>query len=317
MKYLLFLIFLTLGLNPVSAREVLLVVGLEGEDEYREVFEKSVENWVEACEKAGVSCEKIDRSSKPSPKAKLENRLAQVGSNELWVVLIGHGTFDGREAKFNVAGDDFSAREFGEWCREITGNLVVINFSSASSPFLSELAGENRTVITATKSANEIFYARFGEYFSEAIPGIENADLDNDEQVSLLEAFLHASARVKEFYGNEGRLATEHALIDDNGDGLGTRSEWFEGTSAVRVARDGAEPDGLRAMQQVLVMNDLEKNFPPELRDQRDKLEREVRLLRRKKQDLDEEEYYKDLENYLRQLALIYEKVGTGKGDEP
>lgn len=317
MKPLLFLVLLALGLNLVSAREVLLVVGLEGEDEYREVFEKSVKNWVEACEKAGVPCEKIDESSKPSTKAKLQERLAEVGSNELWVVLIGHGTFDGREAKFNVAGDDFSAREFGEWCREITGNLVVINFSSASSPFLSELAGENRTVITATKSANEIFYARFGEYFSRAIPGIEDADVDNDEQVSLLEAFLHASSKVKEFYGNEGRLATEHALIDDNGDGLGTRSEWFEGTSAVRVARDGAEPDGLRAMQQVLVMNDLEKNFPPELRDQRDKLEREVRLLRRRKQELDEEEYYKDLENYLRQLALIYEKVEDGKGDEP
>ena len=87
--------------------------------------------------------------------------------------------------------------------------------------------------MTATKSPDEVFYARFGEYFAEAIGGLEDADIDQDRQVSLLEAFRHAAAAAATFYDNEGRLATEHALIDDNGDGT------------LRIARRGitGEPE--------------------------------------------------------------------------
>jgi hypothetical protein len=185
----------------------------------------------------------------------------------------------------------------------------VINTASASAPFLNDLTGENRTIITATKSPNEIYYARFGEYFSLAIGGLKEADLDNDDQVSVLEAFVYSASKVTEFYTLAGRLSTEHSLIDDNGDSLGTRADWFEGVTATKVAGDGAEPDGLRAMQQVLVPNELEKNFPPELKKKRDELEIKVRLLRRNKPNLKEADYYRDLEALLKELAVIYQKV--------
>ena len=250
----------------VDAVEVVVIAGLAGQEEYSSVFKESIENWKSACKSAEVPCRVIGSVSSPDSgdevKKEVQKRLSEKLDEELWVVMIGHGTFNGREAKFNIAGDDFTAKEFGKWCEARTGELVVVNTSSSSSPYLQACSGENRTVITATKSANEIYYTRFGSYFSKAITGQKESDLDNDDQVSLLEAYIYAANQVADFFAREGRLATEHSLLDDNGDTLGTRAEWFEGTTAVKVAKEGAEPDGLRAMQQVLVKNELERSFP-------------------------------------------------------
>ena len=317
-RFLLLFFFFT---SFAGAREVLVVVGLEGADEYRETFKTSAESWEKACQKANVPCQIMGiaapMGSDSSVKEKLEKKLSEIGEKELWLILIGHGTFDGRSAKFNIPGKDFTSGELAEWCKGITGDLVLVNTASASAPFIKALAGKNRTIISATKSANEIFYARFGSYFSTAVTGIKEADLDNDDQVSLLEAFLFSADQVAQFYNQEGRLSTEHALIDDNGDGLGTRAEWFEGTTATKVAKTGAQPDGLRAMQQVLVENDLEKDFPPDLRKRRDELETRVRVLRRKKSKMAEADYYRDLEKLLRELAHIYQKAEkAGESDK-
>ena len=88
-----------------------------------------------------------------------------------------------------------------------------------------KLSREQRVIITATKNEAEVFYTRFGGYFAEAVGGLTDADVDNDEQVSLLEGFIYASEKVASFYENKGRLATEHAILDDNGDKLGSRAE--------------------------------------------------------------------------------------------
>lgn len=242
---------------PQSDLTVLLVVGAPGEAEYEDRFAEMVTTWQAASAKGGANLMTIgvdagDRDH-ASDRQRLQQRLKQEGqrkdAGEVWLVLIGHGSFDGRTVKFGLTGPDFTDEELAEWLSDWQRPLAVINTASASSPFLSALSGENRIVIAATKSASEIFYTRFGEYFSRAIAGIEAADLDNDEQVSLLEAFLYASTEVANFYQSEGRLATEHALIDDNGDGLGTRSDWFEGVRAVRKASEGADADGERALQ--------------------------------------------------------------------
>ena len=287
--------------------EVIVVVGLEGEEEYQEVFQQNLNHWKTACATAEVPCRVID------DKASLKTALETVGDQPLWLVLIGHGTFNGRVAKFNIKGDDFTSSELSEWCKGIKREFVLINTTSASAPFIREMAGKNRTIITATKSANEIFYARFGNYFSEAITGIDEADLDNDEQVSLLEGYLYAADKVSEFYQQEGRLATEHALIEDNGDGMGTRADWFEGTTATKTAKEGAKPDGLRAMQQVLVKNELEKAIPAELLTVRNELEADVRFLRSRKSEMAEKAYYTELEALLLKLAKIYQEVEAAK----
>jgi hypothetical protein len=139
--------------------------------------------------------------------------------------------------------------------------------------------------------------------------GNAKADLDKDGQTSLLEAFLTASNSVDEFYAAAGRLITEHALLDDNGDGLGTRADWFRGIRPVQKARDNASLDGYRAHQFYLVRSEDEMKMAPSLRAQRDKLELEVMKLRDSKDNISEEEYFSKLEVLLYDIAQIYEQT--------
>ena len=175
---------------------------------------------------------------------------------------------------------------------------------------MNALAGENRVVITSTKSGYQYNYARFGQYFSEAI-GDPQADLDKDGQTSLLEAYLLASSRVEEFYRQEARLATESALLDDNGDGRGTPASWFRGVRAVKKPKGDALVDGIRAHQLHLVRSKTEEQMPPELRSRRDALENQLAQLRETKSQLDEDDYYQQLLPIMVELAKIYEAADS------
>ncbi len=230
---------------------------------------------------------------------------ASTGREPLWIVLIGHGTFDGREAKFNLRGPDFTDVELDQWLTSSKRPVVVINCASASGPFINRLSGRDRIVVTATKSGYELNFARFGQYIAESIDD-ERADLDKDGQVSLLEAFLTASSRVDEYYRTHSQLATEHALLDDNGDGLGTPSDWFRGIRATRRAKDGAALDGHRAHQIHLVKSDRERQMPADLGRRRDQIELSVAALRDQKDKLGEDVYYRKLEDLMVELARLY-----------
>jgi len=300
--------------DPNTARPtVVVVVGTAGTAEYGAQFVKWEHLWEQACSKGGAQFISIglDEVQNPDDRTKLQQSIAtesQKTDVALWLVLIGHGTFDGRTAKFNLRGPDLAADDLAEWLKPVIRPLVVINTSSSSAPFLSILSGPQRVVITATKSGYEQNYARFGEYLAGAIAE-PKADLDKDGQTSLLEAFLTASHRVDEFYKATGRLVTEHALLDDNGDGLGTRADWFRGIRPIQRAEDGAALDGYRAHQFHLVHSEAESKMTPELRAERDRLELEVIKLRDSKDNFSEEEYFSRLEKMLYDIALIYEKA--------
>ena len=216
------------------------------------------------------------------------------------------GTYDSQSAKFNLRGPDVSAREMVQWLDGCTRPLAIINCASASGPFINRLSGENRAIVTASKSGFEYNFARFGQHMARAI-GSSQADLDKDEQTSLLEAFIAASAKVAEFYEQEGRLATEHALVDDNGDGLGTPADWFRGVRATRTPQDGKSADGLRANQLHLIRTPRDANLSETARVRRDELERHVSQLRDKKATLSANDYYGQLEVWLLELARLYE----------
>ncbi len=293
---------------------VLVVIGAAGEEEFGRAFEESAGHWEKAGTNAGAKLAVLGLGTQPgtSDRERLQQALAQEpkdGAGELWLVLLGHGTFDGREAKFNLRGADVSASELAEWLKPFRRPLAIIDTASASAPFLAKLSGTNRVVITATRSGHEVNYARFGGFLSEAVAD-PAWDLDKDGQTSLLEAFLAASRRTAEFYVGEGRLATEHALLDDNGDGLGTSPEWFRGVRAVKRAKDGAPPDGLRAHQFHLVRRGDDTTLPPAARARRDELELAVARLRDLKGSLDEMEYYRRLEAFLIEMARLYEQAG-------
>ena len=264
----------------------------------------------------------LTEAGSESDRDQFKKRLAEaVGSEDprrargtpLWLILIGHGTFDGKVARFNLRGPDVAASELADWLKPIERPIAVINCASSSGPFLNELSGPNRVVITATQSGHEYNFARFGDFLSAAISDPQ-ADLDKDEQTSLLEAFLLTSSRVREFYANEGRLMTEHALLDDNGDKLGTPADWFQGVRAVKSAKSGAAVDGLRAAQWHLVRSAREKQLPAETRERRDHLELELANLRSRKAEISEDEYFGLIEPLLVELAKLYESAMSSDG---
>lgn len=297
----------------VDRATVILAVGAPGEDEFGAGFLEWAGQLETAAKRGGASCLVIGtRTNDPiSAREKLQLALAnepKESTAELWLVLIGHGTFDGKEAKFNLRSLDIGASELAGWLQPFQRPLAVIDTTSASAPFLNKLSASNRVVITATRSGSEINFARFGKFFAPACASPE-ADLDKDGQTSLLEAFLMAARQVKEFYGNEGRLMTEHALIDDNGDGLGTPPDWFRGIRATKTAKDGSALDGLRAHQFHLVRSDAEMKLTPEVRAHRDELELTIARLRAEKKNVPEDDYYRKLESLLLELARLYEQT--------
>jgi hypothetical protein len=294
---------------------VIAVVGAPGEPEFGTNFLGQFQAWRDACTQAGVPLTGIGAESDGSTNdldqlQALFNAETKEGSEELWLVLIGHGTFDGQEAKFNLRGPDLSATNLAISLRPFTRPVVVINTASSSGPFIPALAASNRIVITATRTGNEQNFARFGHYFAGAIAD-RKADIDQDGQTSVLEAFLGASTQVAEFYKREGRLATEHSLIDDNGDGLGTPANWFRGLRATKRPRENAAVDGLRAHQSHLLRSPEEIRLDPASRVRRDQLERDLAKLRDTKKDTPEDEYYRKLEALLLELARVYDDAAA------
>jgi hypothetical protein len=292
-----------------NGTSVIIVVGAAGEAEFGSNFVHQAVLWDSACQKAGcrVLTIGVDSGSETNDFETLKQALASEpkdGPNELWLVMIGHGTFDGKEARFNLRGPDVSASDLALWLQPFHRRLAVIDTSAASAPFLNKLYRTNRVIITATRSGNEHNFTRFGQYLAGTITNPE-ADLDKDGAVSLLEAFLMASRKTSEFYKLDGRIITEHALLDDSGDGLGTPADWFQGLRAVKRPKENAPVDGLLARQFYLIRSAADQELSAEQRAKRDELERSVLQLRDKKQKMPEEEYYEELEKLLLQLATV------------
>jgi hypothetical protein len=291
---------------------VFLLVGAAGEEEFGKHFAEAAGKWEKVVSAAQAKLVAI--GTKPAQTNDLAQFHAALeaepksGPGEVWFVLLGHGTFDNKEAKFNLRGPDLAADDFGARLKAFQRPIAVVNGASASGPFINKLSVPGRVIVTATRSGQEVNFARFGGHFATAIGSLE-ADLDKDGQTSLLEAYLFAASRVMEFYETEGRLATEHPLLDDNGDGLGTPPDWFRGVRAVKKAKDGATVDGLRAHQFVLVRSEQEKRLPPAVRAKRDELELAIGKLRDRKTEMPEPEYYAKLEPLLLDLAKLYQSA--------
>jgi hypothetical protein len=290
---------------------VLVVVGAAGEEQYGEIFEESANAWLEAAGGAGAEAIEIaGGADQPSSRERLQTALLSATNSpaDLWLVFVGHGTFDGKEAKFNLPGPDISATELAEWIKPLNRRTVIFQSASASAPYINRLSATNRIIITATRSGAEQNYARFGINAANALTNTL-ADLDQDGQNSALEIFLAASRMTAEWYETEGRLATEHPLIDDNGDGRGTPVTWFQGLRVVKKSADGLLADGLRANQVFLVPGEFEASLTTEQRQWRDAREIEIARLRERKASMPEPEYLAALEKLLLELSRFYREI--------
>ena len=181
---------------------VIVVVGAPGEPDYGADFAQAADAWAQACKRAAVNYIEIGRdpwieesspqtpvgqpattaiapATAPAPatnaartdRQRLQDALHQQaqGTQPLWVVLLGHGTFAAQEAKFNLRGPDFSDAELAAWLKPLARPVALIDCSSASGSFLNKISAPGRVVITATQSGAEVNYARFGTYMAQAI----------------------------------------------------------------------------------------------------------------------------------------------------
>ncbi|MEM7387987.1 MAG: hypothetical protein AAF514_23880 [Verrucomicrobiota bacterium] len=295
--------------------ELLLVVGAAGEEKYLQDFGGVAERWAEAAKKGDVKSE-IIAGERPAEALKtfLTETTAKKSDTPLWIVYIGHGTFNGREAKWNLSGPDVSSFQLKEWLTPFERTVFIVSGSSASGPFVRDLSAPNRVVITATESGSEWNYALFGNWFSKAL-NVAEADLNNDGQNSLFENFLYAARQTESFYKEEGRLATEHALLDDNGDTRGTSAEAFDPTGQpAKKSKEGSKLDGELAQLWSLILNAQEKALSAQQRQQRNLLEQQIFELRRRRSALTEEQFYTNVEILLRKVTKIYdEALGDGE----
>ncbi len=223
-------------------------------------------------------------------------RLARVPADGLvCLVLIGHGSFDGADAKFNLVGPDLEAAEWAALLQPIRAQVVVVNTASASAPFLTRLAGPRRVVITAAATPAQRYDTVFAEYFTAAFTSGE-ADLDKDRRVSIWEAFAYASARVRRYYEQRGQLATERALLDDTGDGIGKEA-------------GEAGPDGALASRLFLDAGpEVERTASPaisELLARRARLLADLDELKRKQSFMPADDYARELERLLVDIARL------------
>lgn len=300
---------------PASAQttHLAVIVGLSGDPEYAELYGK----WAAALVDGAVDRYGIPRTQvhylteKPDgdPKratgrstrdeiVKTFEALAAAGREDLiFVVLIGHGTFDGRSAKFNLPGPDMAAADFEPLLKRLAPRRVVlVNTASASGPFIETLSGPNRTIVTATRSGRESFATIFGGYFVDALT-TDAADLDKNKRISVLEAFDYARQEVANTYERQGIILTEHALLDDTGDKEGSTTPAADGDEG-RVA-------ALLTLGSVTGADPLPADPRARaLHEERRALERRVESLRLMKDGMDPARYAGELEKLLTELAL-------------
>ena len=219
--------------------------------------------------------------------------------NALFVFFIGHGSYDGKESKFNLVGPDLSATEYATLLTALpTKRVVVFNMSSASGEFARSLSAKGRIVITATKSGQETNATRFAGFFIEALKATDS-DTDQDGHISILEAFVYANRLTSEFYTRAGRLATEHALLEDNGDGVGReRAENGEGLLARATYLDSLSYEQAAA-----------NAVTAKLLRERARLEGEIEQLIGQKANLPEAVYETSLEKLFIELAKINRSI--------
>jgi hypothetical protein len=297
------------AVDPVPiARSVLVVVGAPGEPEYASVFRESAERW-RAALASSSQLEWIDGTEATNADKSDHDRILDwivknSDSKESWLVLIGHGTSDKDSTKFNLRGPDISADEISMEIAKGPSRWVVVNCASSSGPFINALSGKNRVILTATKSGSEQNYARFGEYISHSLVD-PTADLDHDNSVSILEAFLAASNRVAQFYDNEDRLASEQALIDDNGDAKGTPAVFYRGARPIKAPADGLQVDGPLAGRVIVSSFAKSVQWTEQQQASIESIEAQIETLRLKKKDMNEDDYYQQLERLFFEIISV------------
>jgi hypothetical protein len=289
---------------PASAQDphLLVVVGVGGSPEHTEKFHKWGTSVAEAAATRGIPAANIvyladrpeqapSRIQARSTRENVTRALTELATrakpdDEVFVLLLGHGSYDGRQAAFNLPGPDLTAEDYKLLLDKFpTQRVIFVNTSSSSGAFVPVLAGPARTIVAATKTGGERNETRFPEFFVEALT-TDVADRDRNGRISVLEAFDYSRTKVEATYQQTGHLLTEHATLDDGMEGKLAGMQFLAPTQARSAELASASP-ALRGLLQ-----------------ERDALEREIAELRLRKDSMEAVRYEQELERLLTDLAL-------------
>ena len=315
----------------VGQTHLIIVTGLGGDEAHRSKFH----SWAATFREAAITRFEIDESNivylaeNPeldpsaidgvSTKENILESFRSIASRigpegELFVLLIGHGSYQGEESKFSLPGPDMTAADFAEALEFYPlQKIAFVNTASAGGDFVQALSRERRTIVSATRSPTQRNETVFCRYFVQAFTE-DVADVDHDERISLLEAFLFARSEVARFYESDNRLQTEHALLDDNGDGVGSEEPTVSGDEGGLAAAFflNASP----AVTEVSADDDPELAA---LYERQRELQDQIAELRARREQVESSVYERELEGLLIDLARIAAEIrerggGTGGG---
>lgn len=309
------------GASAAPPHDVIVVTGHTGESAFEAPIRDAAGRWTEAARRAGhttvwIGEKKAEPQTGEAPGAleEFQKRIQSVearAAEPVWVVLIGHGNAQGRSPKFALEGPDLSAEDLAKWLERLDRPVVVVAGFSGSGAFVKPLSGKNRIIVAGTRSGDEENWVRFSGYFADAISGTE-ADWDGDGQVSVFEAWMHAAYAVDRFYKESGRMVTEHAVLEDSGDGRAVGRELFDPPAPLAVGKNKNAPappkiaDGALARQWSLVTSAVEAALLPGEREKRQALEARLAGMRAAKAQRPAEEYWREVEGVLLELETVY-----------
>ncbi len=322
-------VLMSLPAAPVAAQQthILVVTGLSGEPAFAEQFhqwattlidaatdryELPAENVIYLAEKTEVDPVRIaNRSTRENVERAFATIAERAQPNDhVLVLLIGHGSYSNGESRFNLPGRDLTAQDYARLLEPLGSQQVAfVNAATASGGFIEVLSGEGRTVVTATRSGGQWVSTVFGGYFVAAFAdGEEESDQNKDGRVSVLEAFEYAVAQVARVYESDGRLQTEHALLDDNGDGEGTREP-----DPLVSATDGAlaRTMFIRAGDGTGVAGLPDDPALRALYQERLEIQEQVEALQATRGGTDETRYQAEMETLLVAMALKSREIRT------
>jgi len=297
--------------SVLADSSALILSGVPGDDEHAAKFNK----WSDTTRKLLVDKfgfapdHVILLSDKNTAKAeilkafeKLKTQLKP--SDTFFLFMIGHGSYD-TDYKFNIFGPDFTGAEYNQLLNGLkVGRIVIVNGSSASGGALETMGGKNRIIITATKSGHEANEPTFYEYFLQALQN-PAADEDKDGKISIWEAFKFATDADDRFYKEEGRLATEHPELSDNG--------------APMVDSKAKEPPALARVITFQVDRPVTVSDPKlqAMLNERHDIEQKIEALKIDKAITPQDAYDKQMEDLLIQLATKNQEIKAQEGKKP
>lgn len=279
-----------------AATYCVIISGLGGEPAYEQRFREQNVLLAESAQKLSGDPSKTiallgAAANRESVRKELRGLAGKLtADDEVIVTLIGHGSFDGEEYRFNLPGADITATELGTLFDQLrAGKQLIVNASSASGAVADMWKRDNRIVITATKSGNERTATRFSEHWVKALSSAD-ADVNKDDIVTAAEAFDFASRKVADSFKANVSLATEHARLEG------------QDPSRFQVARFGTA---------ARLTTDAQLN---ELFAQRVRIERDLDEVKERKPGLAADAYYDELEAVLVRLAQLQRQIDAKQG---